>query len=79
MLEIEKGIPIPEKKVKNFNWGKYPWRLMNIGDSFFVEVSTEENKHHSLSRIAQNYRRFRPEKEFTARSVENGIRVWRIK
>ena len=36
MYDIEKGVPMP---AGSGGWGKYPWRKMQVGDSFRVERS----------------------------------------
>lgn len=68
-IEITKGVPAPRGRKS-----KYPFREMEIGDSFFAPGSSVIGIHGCA-------RRHRPMK-FTCRSVvENGIagiRVWRI-
>ncbi len=72
MLKIDKGVPLPEPMFGG-RTSKYPWRQMEVGDSFFVlggarnnlNLAASANKHHAPKR-------------FAARSVEGGVRVWRI-
>lgn len=68
-IEITKGLPTPRGRR-----AKYPFREMEVGDSFFAPGSSVIGIHGCA-------RRHRPMK-FTCRSlVENGvagIRVWRI-
>ena len=68
-IEITKGVPTPRGRKS-----KYPFRDMEVGDSFFAPGSSVIGIHGCA-------RRHRPMK-FTCRSiVENGvagIRVWRI-
>ena len=68
-IEITKGLPTPRGRKS-----KYPFRDMEIGDSFFAPGSSVIGIHGCA-------RRHRPMR-FTCRSVvENGvpgIRVWRI-
>lgn len=70
MIKIDKGIPAPASG----RHLKYPFAMMEIGDSFFVPTTTSSN-------ILVCAYKHRP-KRFTTRSVvENGvrgIRVWRI-
>ena len=47
MYEIEKGIPIPRRKSSNI----YPWRQMEIGDSFVASISKKTRQ--GLCRCAQ--------------------------
>lgn len=69
LIEITKGVPAPRGRR-----AKYPFRDMDIGDSFFAPGSSVIGIHGCA-------RRHRPMR-FTCRSVvENGvagIRVWRI-
>ncbi|MEY3082422.1 MAG: hypothetical protein RJA94_2407 [Pseudomonadota bacterium] len=69
VIEITKGLPTPRGRKS-----KYPFREMEVGDSFFSPGSSVIGIHGCA-------RRHRPMK-FTCRSVvENGvagIRVWRI-
>jgi len=68
MNEIEKGIAIP-------NTCKYPWKEMEVGDSFFVQ---DEKMRNSISATAI-YHTKRGVGKFTVRKEEcGGIRVWRI-
>ena len=71
MFQIEKGIPMPEKRSYE---KKYPCSVMDVGDSFFVESKDKKE----MSRISSSFATYKP-KKFAARSVEGGIRVWRIK
>ena len=71
--KIEKNIPIPEAK------GTYASKFsrlvskMEIGDSFLMAGGSGNERNSFL----QSSRRYRPMK-FTTRTVEGGIRVWRI-
>jgi hypothetical protein len=68
-IEITKGLPTPHR-----GRSKYPFRDMELGDSFFAPGGTVIGLHGCA-------RRHRPMR-FTCRSVvENGVagvRVWRI-
>lgn len=69
VIEITKGVPTPRGRRS-----KYPFRDMEIGDSFFAPGSSVIGIHGCA-------RRHRPMR-FTCRSVVEdgvaGIRVWRI-
>ena len=69
MTVLEKGIEIPVKQ----KVGKYPYALMQPGDSFLVPDG-------SLSKVCNaSYREWKKTgKKFTARVVEGGVRVWRV-
>lgn len=69
MFTLERGLDIPERKTGP----KYPYDRLELGDSFYLEGG-------DLSKLCNaNYREWRRTgKKFTARKVENGVRVWRI-
>jgi hypothetical protein len=65
---IEKNVVIPPARVKR----NYPYREMEIGDSFFVEddkLSGVCNTNNRMQRLL-GWR-------FTARTEGKGVRVWR--
>ena len=83
MIPIEKNVPIPKKEKKY----KYPFRNMEILDSFFIEVKErdERKRQYRLNRLqsdivgsARSYRETNMNnfKVITRRS-DKGIRVWR--
>ena len=72
-ITIEKGIEMPEKGVRN----KYPFHLMNVGDSFKVDTG----KLHSVRSSAYNYK-YRTGNDtfkFEFRKVDESWRCWRVK
>jgi len=73
-VKVDKNIPLPAE----YPGGRpemYPWRTMDIGDSFFVEGDVISPDRISR-RIYQANRR--TERKFTWRREEAGSRVWRI-
>ena len=67
-LKIEKGVPIPRQRG---GWGiSGLLRVMEVGDSVFVPGNTAK-------RVGQLARHARPSK-FTSRTIEGGVRIWRI-
>lgn len=69
--EIEKGIPAPSPQGERC---KYPFRKMEVGDSFFVPC-----EHGNAIELAvRASARPRDEKKFTVSRVEGGVRVWRV-
>ena len=73
-FSIEKGVPIPESR--GGGRGKYPFREMEIGDSFFVAgKSTAKFSAHV------HHHRKRHGLKFTTRTVTEdgvkGVRIWR--
>jgi hypothetical protein len=80
MIEIESGIPIPDKgNVGGKTHSKYPFPSMAVGDSFFVPVKPGK----TLSQIQQSisgsicYHTKKTGMRFTSRRVSGGIRFWR--
>ena len=69
MYKIEDHMPVPELIVGN---NKYPWRMLEIGQSFFVPGRTAQQL--SSARVGASRRTNRT---FLIRSVEGGVRVWR--
>jgi len=63
---VDKGIPVPPTKAK------YPWRTMEIGDSFLV---TDKAKAASV-RVA-TYKERVDGRRFLARPTSEGMRIWR--
>jgi len=76
MIAIDKEIPIPESRKSTGRKRIYPFRELEIGDSFFVET---EEPHHQVKLLLQSVRQSRfPDKKFTTRIVNNGVRMWRV-
>jgi hypothetical protein len=70
-FKVEKGIPLLDnRKTKN---RRYPWRQLDVGDSFFIPEVTVKSICGSLS-----YARKSTHCAFSCRAVEGGVRIWRI-
>lgn len=74
-FKIDKGIPIPPDNQK---MTKYPWREMEVGDSFFMPVEPSKSRNKVASGLLTTARFYKPLKFKTAQN-SNGVRVWRIK
>jgi len=70
-LKIEKGVPIPSKS-------SYPFDAMEVKNSFIAGRYSPELARRITAAIAY-YIKKHPEKRFTARKVDNHLRVWRTK
>tara|TARA_Y100000356_G_C11032046_1_gene168999 strand:- start:89 stop:313 length:225 start_codon:yes stop_codon:yes gene_type:complete len=70
-VKIESGISIPDSNFAK-GYGKYPWRNMQQGDSFFISEKQLPNP---------KYRPSTPLFKTTSRVViengEKGVRVWK--
>lgn len=72
MIEIEKGVPVPTEEGKRAKRSKYPFAMMEVGDSFEVVNAPKS----FLVTVHVNGKRLGY--KFTTRKTENGRRVWRI-
>lgn len=73
-MNIEKGIPAPESALKGRT--KYPWPKMDIGDSVFFEGEPGGTQCNA-SKASIMYGK-RTGKKFASRSIDGGVRIWRI-
>jgi hypothetical protein len=69
MIKIDKGIPMPGHHSE-----KYPWKDMEVGDSFLVEGMMKATqmsgpKAYAAKKYGHTY---------ATRLEEKGLRVWRI-
>ena len=74
MYVIEKNIPLPSKIIMNKR-EKYPFSLLKVGHSFLVP----NGKMRTVSVSVAKYNKQMPNRRFTARTIKEGIRVWRVK
>ena len=73
MINIDKNIPMPKIVRNGGPKAKYPFADMQVGDSFEV---TDKTTKKFASTCAAATRRLGS--KFTIRTIDNGIRVWRI-
>ena len=69
--KIEDGVPIPALRTAQ---AKYPWRLLEVGQSFFVPDKT--GRQLSTACVAA---RKSTGFQFAVRTVDGGCRIWRTK
>lgn len=75
MYSVEKGISVPPSVTAS----RYPFKTMNVGDSFFVEVEADKTMK-AQSRISTASRAYSAKNgggKFTVRQVTGGLRVWK--
>jgi hypothetical protein len=72
VIKIDRNIRIPESRCFSANMSKYPWRTMQVGESFFIPL-TRPSQRPNASRAGKTHGRV-----FVTRNVEGGIRIWRI-
>jgi hypothetical protein len=71
-IKIDKGMPIPPPPHK-----KYPFDLMEVGDSFFVPAGEDIERTHNNLRCSALAFGLRRQQRFTTRREDGGVRVWR--
>ena len=82
-FKIDKDIPLPEDMRSRVS--KYPWGMMDVGDSLFLPIEKGDDGKRMKNRISQSCRNFgkkqEPQWKYTLRyRLENevsGVRVWR--
>jgi hypothetical protein len=74
-IPIEKGIIMPEKKIRST---VYPFEGMEVGDSFMVYGKYTREKMQSIG-VSINYheKKFSGRKYSARKTEDNTIRVWR--
>ena len=80
MIRIERGVPIP--RAERGGGAVYPFRMMQVGDSFRVPVSPGRDAQTLQKRISSNAWNFcqrTPGYRFVTRVIEGGqaVRCWR--
>lgn len=65
---IEKGI-----KKESYTYKKYPFRVMEVGDSVFIEGQKTNGNAYAAARQHGRY----AGKKFSASSQPDGCRIWR--
>lgn len=77
LIRVDRGIPLPGN-INRGRKGRYPWRQMQPGDSFFVP-----GKSSNTLAACSRHLRSKTGMDFTGRKVvENGVvgtRVWRLR
>ncbi len=75
-IKIEKNIPIPVTEIK------YPFDKMDIGDSFFIPEDDKKVRLKIQCAVRSYFNIYRKKTKATmkiiSKSLENGVRVWRI-
>ena len=72
---VEKNIPMPERRGRGN--GQYPFDHLEPGDSFFIPVDEGRSSRGKSALAGIANKRMAP-KRFAARSVEGGVRIWRV-
>ena len=73
-IKIEDGIPLPDDVNAHGRPEQFPFSILEIGQSFWIEGLTSRRLSH-----VQYARKKYPDRSFITRTVEGGVRVWRTK
>jgi hypothetical protein len=66
-MEVSKDVPVPPDK------RRYPYKVMEVGDSFFVDGGRLQVVCNNNYRTGKKL-----ERKFIARCEKEGVRVWRV-
>jgi hypothetical protein len=75
-IRIQKGIPIPPVKPRGMDGrtsSKYPWREMEVGDSFLFPAPITRQSY-AAARQAERLTNY----HFAVRRLDEGYRCWRV-
>lgn len=77
---VEKNVPLPRKRSAATPC-PFPFLDMNVGDSFLVGGDQPRAITSRLNRWWGRFRKQHPEGDyqFSARTVDGGVRCWRVK
>lgn len=77
MFEIEKNVPLPPARIRDGVATEMRKVLptMKVGESFFVPDGKRDSIRVTIFKWAKENA---PDKKFTARRADGGIRVWRV-
>ena len=81
LFSIEHNIPMPASRVST---NHFPLHLMKVGDSFHVGTAFKpewsvKQIHSTINYSIGVYKKQTPGRQFAARSLKDGVRVWRVK
>jgi hypothetical protein len=74
-IQIEKGVPAPKQTTRS---GKYPFRDMVVGDSFFITDENPEPIRKKISSAACMFCKKNDKYKFKTQVFDTGVRVWRV-
>ena len=73
-FKIEKGIPFPKCNGAG-KPEKYPWSKLEVGDSFLIAGQDARSVSPLTSAASKRHKG----RKYSVRTVDGGVRVWRIK
>lgn len=74
MAKIESNIPVPSDVRSVSCRNAYGFGVMRIGDSMFFDGENTKSKQMTAARIYGIYHGWK----FTGRTIDGGLRIWRV-
>ncbi len=74
---IEDGFVLPPSR-RTRGASKYPWKLMRVGQSFFVPEDDAKNFYSNVNQANKNYSPLRYQARAAEKDGIRGVRVWRV-
>jgi len=79
MTEIIKGIPVPDKPTGRPRKYDIPLDKMSVGDHVKINVENEIDKEAKVIRnFVGRYVKRNPNRQYTVRTLDNGVGIWRV-
>ena len=77
MIQIDKNVEMPKSERKGYKKreSKYPFAVMEVGDSFLVPA---EMNFLNLRQAIMRRKKTTPNEKYKTRQTKEGRRVWRI-
>jgi hypothetical protein len=74
LIDIEKNVVMPELPKRG---AVYPYEQMEVGDSFFIR----DDRKNVIINVCNRNRKaaLKNNAAYTAKKVDGGVRVWRVK
>lgn len=77
-FKIESDVPLPATRSAG-RAETYPWRKLEIGESFMIPYGDRTPKEASLHASKRAFDAYqRTGRKFSCRRVPEGVRVWRV-
>lgn len=76
-LKIERNVPLPGFRSSRSKSIMDAMQRCAVGDCFFVPIEGAVTRHSIMMSVMRNNKVVKP-KRFTSRTIDGGIRVWRV-
>lgn len=74
MQEIETGVEMPEKVKGTGAKSKYGFKRLAVGDSLFFEGMDTKSRPYTAAKVLEKTTGLK----FEGRTVDGGLRIWRV-